>query len=64
MDRTKRAVILEKMQRLLDEHTMYVSIWQLAFISGVGPRVDQSGLGLIKGFVYTAPYEEITLKNA
>ena len=51
------------MQRLLDEQTMYVSIWQLAFISGVGPRVDQSGLGLIKGFVYTAPYEEITLKR-
>jgi peptide/nickel transport system substrate-binding protein len=25
--------------------------------------VDQSGFGLIKGFVYTAPYEEITLKS-
>ena len=37
-------------------------IWQLAFISGVGPRVGQSGIGLIKGFVYTAPYEEMTLK--
>ncbi len=63
LDRTKRAAILEKMQRLLDEHAMYVPIWQLAFISGVGPRVDQSGFGLIKGFVYTAPYEEITLKS-
>ena len=61
---TKRAAILAKMQRLLDERTMYVSIWQLAFISGVGPRVEQSGFGLIKGFVYTAPYEEITLKSA
>ena len=40
LDRTKRAAILAKMQRLLDERTMYVSIWQLAFISGVGPRVD------------------------
>ena len=48
--------------RLLDEQTMYVPIWQLAFISGVGPRVGESGFGLIKGFVYTAPYEEITLK--
>src|SRR5689334_1652136 len=64
LDYAKRAAILAKMQRLLDERTMYVSIWQLAFISGVGPRVAQSGFGLIKGFVYTAPYEEITLKSA
>ena len=58
----KRTEILYKMQDLLDEHAMYVSIWQLAFISGVGPRVEQSGIGLIKGFVYTAPYEEMTLR--
>ena len=64
LDHAKRAAILAKMQRLLDERTMYVPIWQLAFISGVGPRVVQSGLGLIKGFVYTAPYEEIMLKSA
>src|SRR4029077_9370692 len=64
LDRTKRAAILTKMQHLLDDRTMYVPIWQLAFISGVGPRVAQSGFGLIKGFVYTAPYEEITLKGA
>lgn len=64
MDRTKRAAILTKMQHLLDDRAMYVSIWQLAFISGVGPRVAQSGLGLIKGFVYTAPYEDISLKSA
>ena len=63
LDYAKRAAILAKMQRLLDERTMYVSIWQLAFISGVGPRVAESGFGLIKGFVYTAPYEEITLKS-
>jgi peptide/nickel transport system substrate-binding protein len=64
MDRTKRAAILSKMQRLLDDRAMYVPIWQLAFISGVGPRVAESGLGLIKGFVYTAPYEDITLRTS
>jgi peptide/nickel transport system substrate-binding protein len=64
LDRTKRAAILTKMQHLLDDRTMYVPIWQLAFISGVGPRVAESGFGLIKGFVYTAPYEDITLKGA
>ncbi len=48
---------------MLHDRVMYVPIWQLAFISGVGPRVEQSGFGLIKGFVYAAPYEEITLKS-
>ena len=64
LDHGKRAALLAKMQRLLDDRTMYVSIWQLAFISGVGPRVAESGFGLIKGYVYTAPYEDITLKGA
>jgi peptide/nickel transport system substrate-binding protein len=64
LDHTKRAELLAKMQHLLDDRTMYVPIWQLAFISGVGPRVAESGFGLIKGFVYTAPYEDITLKSA
>jgi peptide/nickel transport system substrate-binding protein len=63
LDHAKRAAILAKMQHLLDEHTMYVPIWQLAFISGVGPRVDNSGFGLIRNYVYTAPYEDITLKS-
>jgi peptide/nickel transport system substrate-binding protein len=64
LDHAKRAELLAKMQHLLDDRTMYVPIWQLAFISGVGPRVAESGFGLIKGFVYTAPYEDITLKSA
>jgi peptide/nickel transport system substrate-binding protein len=28
----------------------------------VGPRVDQDGVGLIPGYPYTAPYEDMTLK--
>ena len=44
-----------------DERTMYVPIWQLAFINGVGPRVAESGFGLINGHAYSAPYEDITL---
>ena len=28
-----------------------------------GPRVGESGFGLIPGFAYTAPYEDITLKG-
>ena len=51
------------MQRLVYEKAMYVPIWQLAFLNGVGPRVGESAFGLINGFVYTAPFEDITLKS-
>ena len=63
MDRTKREAILHRLQQLVHEKAIYAPIWQLAFISGIGPRVGQSGFGLIKGFVYTAPYEDLTLKG-
>jgi peptide/nickel transport system substrate-binding protein len=64
LDRQKREAILHKMQQLVYERTIYAPIWQLAFINGVGPRVGESGFGLIARFPYTAPYEDITLKGA
>jgi peptide/nickel transport system substrate-binding protein len=63
MDLAKRTAILQRLQQLVHEKAIYAPIWQLAFLSGVGPRVGQSGFGLIKGFVYTAPYEDLTLKG-
>ena len=63
LDHGKREAILHKMQQLTLEKNVYAPIWQLSFNSGVGPRVGESGFGLIKGFVYTAPYEELTLKG-
>ena len=62
LNRPKREAILHKMQQLAHERTIYAPIWQLAFINGVGPRMGESGFGLIPGFPYTAPYEDITLK--
>mgnify|MGYP003694245939 CR=1 FL=1 len=53
MDRAKREAMLQRLQQLVHEKTIYAPIWQLAFISGVGPKVGQSGFGLIKGFAYT-----------
>ena len=35
---------------------------ELAFLNGVGPRVEESGLGLIAGYAYSAPYEDLKLK--
>jgi peptide/nickel transport system substrate-binding protein len=61
-DHAKREAILHKMQQMVHEKAIYAPIWQLAFISGTGPRVVESSFGRIPGFPYTAPYEEITQK--
>jgi hypothetical protein len=50
------------MQQIVHERTMYAPIWQLAFINGHGPRVGESGFGLIPRFAYTGPYEDIAIK--
>src|SRR5438270_69244 len=63
LDQKKRGAILEKMQQTVYQRTIYAPIWQLAFINGHGPRVAESGFGLIPGFAYTGPYEDITLKS-
>jgi len=62
LDIDKRRVLLEKIQQILHEKAIYAPIWQLAFISAIGPRVGESGFGRIQGFVYTAPFEDLTLK--
>jgi peptide/nickel transport system substrate-binding protein len=63
MDRKRREAILHKIQELVYRRSIYAPIWQLAFINGVGPRVGESGFGLMAGFPYTAPYEDITIKG-
>jgi len=60
-DGTKRAVLLEKMQHLVVDRAIYAPLWQLAFLNGAGPRVGETGLGLIAGHAYSAPYEDVTL---
>ncbi len=62
LDQAKRDTILQKMQQLVYEKAMYVPIWQLAFISAIGPRVGESSFGSIPGFAYTAPFEDLTIK--
>ena len=63
LDHGKRDAILQKIQQLVQERTVAAPIWQLAFINGVGPRVGESGFGLIPAFAYTGPYEDITIKS-
>jgi peptide/nickel transport system substrate-binding protein len=64
LDHEKRAAILDKMQQLVHEKAIYAPIWQLGFLNGIGPRVGEAAFGLIAGFAYTAPFEDITLKAA
>ena len=52
-----------RIQQLVHDKVVYAPIWELAFLNGVGPRVRESGLGLIAGHAYSAPYEDITLKG-
>src|SRR6516164_2900346 len=61
LDTKKREETLNKIQQLVQEREIYAPIWQLAFINGTGPRVRESGLGLIPGHAYSAPYEDVAL---
>lgn len=61
LDLTKREGQLHKMQQIVHEKAMYAHLWQQAFVNGVGPRVGESGFGLIPGYAYSGPYEDVTL---
>ena len=63
LDPKRRETILHKIQQLMHERVMFAPILEPAFISGHGPRVAESGLGLIAGHLYTAPFEDVKLKG-
>jgi peptide/nickel transport system substrate-binding protein len=55
--------MLQRIQQLMHEKVMYAPIWELGFIHAQGPRVAESGLGLIPGWAFSAPYEDVKLKG-
>ena len=63
LDTKRREAILHKMQQLVHDKAIYAPIWQLAFMNAFGPRVGESGFGLIPAFAYTGPYEDMTIKG-
>jgi len=63
LDPKKREATLHRIQQLIHEKVMYLPIWQLALLQAYGPRVAQSGLGLIADYPWSAPYEELKLKG-
>src|SRR5882724_3621609 len=62
LDRKKREAMLHQIQAIMHERVMHVPIYELAFLWGVGPRVEEAGVDRIKGFSYSAPYEDLKLK--
>ena len=62
VDRGKREALLHRIQQLVHDKAMFAPLYELAFVSGVGPRVEESGLGLIAGFAFSAPYEDVKLR--
>jgi peptide/nickel transport system substrate-binding protein len=62
-DRKKREELLHKIQQKVYDEAYFLPIWQLGFLCVTGPRVAVSGLGLIPGHIYSAPYEDVRLKS-
>jgi peptide/nickel transport system substrate-binding protein len=62
-DRSKRTAFLHKIQQKAYDAAYVLPLWQLAFLCATGPRVAVSGLGLIPGYIYSAPYEEVRLRS-
>ncbi len=63
LDRKRREATLHRIQQLIHEKAMYAPIWELGFVHASGPRVAESGLGLITGWAFSAPYEDLKLKG-
>ena len=62
-DRKKREATLQRIQQLMHEKVMFLPLFEPAFLNGVGPRLAESGLGLITYHGYSAPYEDVRLKG-
>jgi len=63
VDPKRREVLLHQIQRLAHERVMAAPLWELGFLNAIGPRVEESGLGLIAYHPYSAPYEDLKLRK-
>ena len=61
-DRGKREALLHQIQKIVVDQTLVAPIFQQGFLWGVGSRVEQPGAGLIQGYPYAAPCEDLKLK--
>jgi peptide/nickel transport system substrate-binding protein len=62
-DVKKREALVHQIQQILHDRLTHVPIYELAFIWGVGPRVEEPGINLIRSFAYSGPLEDLKLKR-
>ncbi len=62
LDPKRREATLHRIQQLIHEKVVIAPIWLNAGLHGVGPRVEESGIGLIAGYAFCAPYEDVKLR--
>jgi peptide/nickel transport system substrate-binding protein len=62
-DRKRREATLQRIQQMMHDRAMFAPVWETATMNAYGPRVAESGLGLITGYAWSAPYEEMRLKG-
>jgi peptide/nickel transport system substrate-binding protein len=62
LDPRKREALLHRVQQLMHDKVMFLPIWQFSFLNAYGPRVAESGLGLITDYPWAAPYEDVKLR--
>jgi peptide/nickel transport system substrate-binding protein len=62
-DVKKREALLGQIQQILHDRVTQIPIYELAFIWGVGPRVEEPGVNLIRSFAYSGPLEDLRLKR-
>ena len=63
LDPKRREATLHRIQQLAHDKAMFAPIWLNAGLSGLGPRVEESGIGRIAGFAWSGPYEDVKLKG-
>ncbi|HEU5197679.1 MAG TPA: ABC transporter substrate-binding protein [Methylomirabilota bacterium] len=62
LDRKKREALLHQIQTIMHDRVLHVPIFEIAFLWGVGPRVEEPMVDAIKGFSYSAPYEDLKVR--
>ena len=62
-DPRRRGATLDRIQQLIHDKVVFAPIWLNAGLHGVGPRVEESGFGLIPAYAFSAPYEDVKLRG-
>jgi len=62
LDRKKREATLHEIQKIVADQVLAAPIFQQAFLWGVGGRVAEPAAGLIQGYPYVGPAEDLKLK--